>query len=225
MNIIEKLKMSAIDTEQSNENAREMKLTFMQFYKLSEMTEIAAPEHFGFSNDADNAKRYIDFNDENLMLMGDLSSDVRLLYSPDDKRIIALDDKRKRVVLYMNYVLWKNNNLTVAQNIAVWREFTSTATRNIPKSMFFDFLADKYDAVMSDDLETPRMIERWKSWIQDAIHNNMHLYSFSDGKIKKETDWEQMYKDVWGTGKKDIYGLISKHSNLDGKSFKLVNYS
>lgn len=207
------------------EPSREMKMTFMQFYTLSEMTTPIDPYDFRLNDDKHNIEEYHHFNTSNLQSLDNLNADTEVLYQkPEDDEasfIVALNHKKKSVAFYCGYDTYKNNGLNVVQVFAIWRDPGANETLGLPKSVFFDLLIPNHDVVISDDNETMKMIARWKSWTKEALRQHMFLYFYDGKKFQIETDPEALMSKAWGKDKGGVYGGISKHSDLDGKSFNL----
>lgn len=152
---------------------------------------------FAFNDDGCNAARYTEFNDKYMMLMGEVLDGVRLMYDADNHRIIALDDNKCRVLLFIEYTLSKIEKFTTAQNIVVWE----APELDVSSSIVLDFIVDKFDMLLSDFAETLPMIERWNSWLGD---DRYYAYLFDGASFEKTDNF---------LAKKTPF-CISKHSDL-----------
>lgn len=199
-----------------NERVREKKLTFMQFY---EMTSAIGPVDFDYNNMKYNESQYEYFLNAPTTTLKRISATVDLLQ--DEGEIVALDHKLKMIVFYMQFSVISNNGLKIIGVTSIWRSSASHDTLGLPKQIYFDLLVDTYDGVISDDEQTRRMIERWKTWMQQALEQNLYLYYYDGHVFHKETEVKTLMDKAWGHGKHDVRGVISKRSDLDGKSFNL----
>ena len=138
---------------------------------------------------------------------------IRINNRFDDCFEIALMNKTNAEIVYYNKVnilkdvaLFQTDDLRRATQVLVWRssDFNhSSVLRDLPKSVFFDYLLKCYFVVVSDSQQTIDGSRFWGYCLTRALASNLYVYhyNFIQGNLSPISTKEQLdtYKDaMWG---------------------------
>ncbi|WP_340614125.1 hypothetical protein [Xenorhabdus thailandensis] len=137
--------------------------------------------------------------------------------------LALINDVSKEVVYYNRVVIQPDVvlNCRPVTQILVWRIRTPqhrAVLRDLAGKVFFDYLIERYDVIVSDMNQTTDGMAFWQDRMYDALAYNMHVYSYDmiSGELHKIlTQNDVSSQEIWLWGDPEHYqnrlAIISKN--------------
>jgi hypothetical protein len=124
-----------------------------------------------------------------------------------DGSIICIDTVMERVNFYMVVNDGYNESLGNYKEIEElrWNE-TIEYTKNLPEIICLDYLINNYQTIVTKLIETSDGIDFWKRMIENALSQQLKVYSGNHQKIESLQDFDEYSNDTLIISSKDFYG-------------------
>lgn len=134
---------------------------------------------------------------------------VRIDENKDNKFLIALLSDIDNTVIYYNEVIITDVvhlNCRPATQIKVWRTSDATyinLTDKLPGKIFFDYLLNRYDVILSDNEHTDLGRMFWQSNMSKALIRELYVYYYDmiNSKlisISNQKELNSLKSKIWG---------------------------
>jgi hypothetical protein len=158
---------------------------------------------------------------ETLSLVGDQDHEFFMVGDWNSSFKLVLWDKRRNLITYFVQVEVGTDFLPdkeLATQVKVWSSITDPLTKGLPEKVFFDLILPRFDALLSDCMQTEAGMNFWKTRLRDAdmrgfqvglLNTEIHAVEWKP-KDASLADWLDARSSAWGIGKREWRFVISK---------------
>lgn len=188
----------------------------MKILDLFETPQHTFPTEFGLDDDVKNASVAKDWlSDKRKQPLEQFDGGRYTLYELPRAFILVdhSDNKTPKLVYAMQFkvAFHKFIGRQCAQQIAVWRDPTSLATKGLARHVFTDYLLQNYKTVITDSVQTPDGQRFWDERIAESLNEGMYVYYVNLLPTREIVNIEsvEQYKKIKNS--KEIWGDETKH--------------